>query len=122
MLAEKMKQHEANAWLINTGLNGGAYGTGKRISLKYSRAIIDAIHSGELAQGTVEYENYPIFNLAIPKTVTGVPPEILNPAKSWLGTSQSFTATLEKLGRLFKENFSAYADKADASVIAAGPK
>ncbi|KAJ3411166.1 Protein kinase C-like 1 [Chytridiales sp. JEL 0842] len=120
MLAQKMKEHSASAWLINTGWAGGAYGTGKRISLKYTRAIIDAIHSGELAQA--EYENYPVFNLSIPKTCPGVPPEVLNPAKSWMGTSQSFQATLEKLGRLFVDNFKNYADKADAAVLGAGPK
>ncbi|KAJ1568292.1 hypothetical protein HK405_002992, partial [Cladochytrium tenue] len=71
------------------GWNGGAYGTGKRISLKYSRAIIDAIHSGELA--AAEYDTYPI----------------LNSAKSWLGTKQSFDATLVKLAGLFNEKFAA---------------
>ncbi|TPX45886.1 phosphoenolpyruvate carboxykinase (ATP) [Chytriomyces confervae] len=119
MLAEKMKEHEASAWLINTGWNGGAYGTGKRISLKYSRAIIDAIHSGELDK--VEFENYPVFNLSIPKTCTGVPSEVLNPSKSWMGTADSYTATTEKLAKLFIKNFAAYADKADHAVLQAGP-
>ncbi|KAJ3408622.1 Protein kinase C-like 1, partial [Chytridiales sp. JEL 0842] len=68
------------------------------------------------------YENYPVFNLSIPKACAGVPPEVLNPAKSWMGTSQSFQATLEKLGRLFVDNFKNYADKADAAVLGAGPK
>ncbi|KAI9327720.1 ATP-utilizing phosphoenolpyruvate carboxykinase [Zopfochytrium polystomum] len=119
MLAEKMQEHKASAWLINTGWNGGAYGTGKRISLKYSRAIIDAIHSGAL--DNAEYENYPIFNLQIPKEVAGVPSDVLNPAKSWLGTKESYDATLKKLGGLFVENFKAYADKASSEVQAAGP-
>lgn len=119
MLAEKMKQHAASAWLINTGWNGGAYGTGKRISLKYSRAIIDAIHSGELDK--VEYDTYPTFNLQIPKSCPGVPADVLNPAKSWLGTKENYDAMLLKLAGLFAENFKAYADKADASVLSAGP-
>ena len=76
MLADKMQHHAADAWLINTGWNGGAYGVGKRISLKYSRAIIDAIHSGALAK--VEYETYDKFGLQIPKTCPGVPSDILN--------------------------------------------
>ncbi|KAJ3070536.1 Protein kinase C-like 1 [Podochytrium sp. JEL0797] len=120
MLAQKMKEHSASAWLINTGWNGGAYGTGKRISLKYSRAIIDAIHSGELDK--VEYENYPIFNLAIPKTCPGVPSNVLHPAKGWMGTQENYAATTEKLAKLFVKNFAAYADKADHSVVAAGPQ
>ncbi|KAJ3286839.1 Protein kinase C-like 1 [Borealophlyctis nickersoniae] len=120
MLAEKMQQHKANAWLINTGWNGGAYGVGKRISLKYSRAIIDAIHNGELAK--VEYENYGIFNLSIPKSCPGVPSEVLDPAKSWTGSPESFKANLHKLANLFNENFKTYADKASSAVLAAGPK
>jgi ATP-dependent phosphoenolpyruvate carboxykinase len=120
MLAEKMQHHAADAWLINTGWNGGAYGVGKRISLKYSRAIIDAIHSGELSK--VEYEKYEIFGLSIPKSCPGVPAEILNPAKTWTGTNASYTATLNKLAKLFIDNFSKYSDKATADVLAAGPK
>ncbi|KAJ3013270.1 Protein kinase C-like 1 [Thoreauomyces humboldtii] len=120
MLAEKMQKHKADAWLINTGWNGGPYGVGKRVALKYSRAIIDAIHNGELANA--EYETYPKFNLAIPKTCTGVPSEILNPAKTWSGTQQTYDAALDKLAGLFDENFKSYADKASPAVIAAGPQ
>ena len=119
MLAEKMKNHKAEAWLINTGWNGGAYGVGKRISLKYSRAIIDAIHSGELSK--VEYEVYPKFNLHIPKTCPGVPPEILHPSKTWMGTQESYNATVSKLARLFIENFKEYASQASPEIIAASP-
>ncbi|KAI8850345.1 ATP-utilizing phosphoenolpyruvate carboxykinase [Chytridium lagenaria] len=92
MLAEKMAHHKASAWLINTGWTGGAYGSGNRISLKYSRAIIDAIHAGELDEG--EFDTFPIFHFAIPKTVAGVPAEVLDPRKSWMGTPESFEATL----------------------------
>ncbi|KAI8855268.1 phosphoenolpyruvate carboxykinase-domain-containing protein [Chytridium lagenaria] len=120
MLAAKMAQHKSSAWLINTGWNGGAYGTGKRISLKYSRAIIDAIHSGELDKA--QFETYPVFGLQIPKAVTGVPAEVLDPRKSWLGTPASYSATVDKLAKLFIDNFKAYSEKADASVLDAGPK
>ncbi|KAI8910514.1 ATP-utilizing phosphoenolpyruvate carboxykinase [Powellomyces hirtus] len=120
MLAEKMQKHKADAWLINTGWNGGPYGVGKRVALKYSRAIIDAIHNGELAKA--EYENYPKFNLSIPKTCTGVPSEILNPAKTWSGTEESYQNTLVKLAKLFNTNFKSFEDKAQPEVIAAGPQ
>jgi phosphoenolpyruvate carboxykinase (ATP) len=120
MLAQKMKEHKVDAWLINTGWNGGAYGVGKRISLKYSRAIIDAIHTGELAKA--QYETYPIFGLQIPKSCTGVPPEILNPAKTWLGTQESYKSTLEKLAKLFQENFKTFESGATPEILAAGPK
>ncbi|KAJ3054792.1 Protein kinase C-like 1 [Rhizophlyctis rosea] len=120
MLAEQMRKHQVDAYLINTGWNGGAYGTGKRIALKYSRAIIDAIHNGELKKAN--YENYPIFNLQIPTNVTGVPPEILNPAKTWGGSQDNFQQTVTKLATLFNDNFKTYADKASQEVLAAGPR
>ena len=81
MLAEKLEKHKATVWLVNTGWTGGKFRVGKRISLKYSRAIIDAIHAGVLAKA--EYDTLPIFNLAIPKTCPEVPNDILDPAKAW---------------------------------------
>ncbi|CAB4437118.1 unnamed protein product [Rhizophagus irregularis] len=119
MLAEKMEQHSANAWLVNTGWNGGAYGIGERIKLKYSRAIIDAIHSGELAQA--EYENYEIFNLQIPKTCSEVPSEILHPAKTWKGSQESYVSTRNLLAQRFIENFKLYQDQTTLEVVNAGP-
>ncbi|KAL7752731.1 Protein kinase C-like 1 [Sorochytrium milnesiophthora] len=120
MLAEKMKQHKADAWLINTGWNGGKYGVGKRISLKYSRAIIDAIHNGELAKA--EYEEYPVFGLSIPKKVSGVPDQVLHPQKAWMGSAEEYESTLKRLAKLFTDNFKLYQDQATAEVINAGPK
>ena len=68
LLAEKMRKHNARVWLVNTGWGGGGYGVGKRISLKNTRAIIDAIHSGALAKAKTERD--PIFGFGI---VTDVP-------------------------------------------------
>ncbi|KAF9439004.1 Protein kinase C-like 1, partial [Entomortierella beljakovae] len=111
MLAEKIQAHKADAWLINTGWTGGAYGkTGSRISLKYTRAIIDAIHSGELTKA--EYKNYPTFNLQIPANLPGIPSEVLNPAQSWKGPTEEFNKSVAKLARLFNENFAKYQDQA----------
>ncbi|CAG8491496.1 3376_t:CDS:2 [Diversispora eburnea] len=119
MLADKMEHHAADAWLVNTGWNGGAYGVGERIKLKYSRAIIDAIHSSELKNA--EYENYGVFNLQIPKSCTGVPTEILNPKKTWKGSEDEFKKTRSKLALQFVENFKKYQDRTVPEVIAAGP-
>lgn len=120
MLADKIATHNANAWLLNTGWVGaGASTGGKRCPLRYTRAILDAIHSGELAQS--EYETYETFNLEVPKTCPGVPDELLNPAKSWTGTAD-FRGEVNKLGELFNENFKKYADQATADVLAAGPQ
>ncbi|KAF2092506.1 hypothetical protein NA57DRAFT_69719 [Rhizodiscina lignyota] len=120
MLADKISEHNANAWLLNTGWVGaGAATGGKRCPLKYTRAILDAIHSGELAD--VEYETYETFNLSVPKTCPGVPDELLNPAKSWTGTAD-FKEEVTKLGSLFLDNFKKYADEATPEVVAAGPQ
>ncbi|KAF9934590.1 Protein kinase C-like 1 [Linnemannia zychae] len=122
MLAQKIEQHNVDVWLINTGWTGGAYGkTGQRISLKYSRAIIDAIHSGELKKA--EYQTYPVFGLEIPKAMEGIPSKVLNPAEAWGETGlMEFNQTVKKLAELFNENFAKYQDQASADVIAAGPK
>src|SRR6202044_4034310 len=85
--------------------------------LKYTRAILDAIHSGELAK--VEYETYETFNLHVPKTCPSVPAEMLNPAKSWTG-SADFKEEVTKLGTLFVENFKKYSDEPTEEVIRAG--
>jgi phosphoenolpyruvate carboxykinase (ATP) len=120
MLAEKMSQHKANAWLINTGWIGGSAATAKRCPLKYTRAILDAIHSGELANA--EFEDLEIFNLRIPKAVTGVPSELLNPKTAWQGTPEEFDASLRNVGNMFVENFRTYVDEASPATLAAGPK
>jgi len=120
MLAEKMSEHKANCWLINTGWNGGPYGVGKRISLKYSRAIIDAIHNGELEEA--EYENYPVFNLSIPKTCTGVPSEVLNPKTTWAGSEEDYNNAITNLASQFQANFKQYESEANEETLAAGPK
>ncbi|KAL8657356.1 MAG: hypothetical protein Q9226_002005 [Calogaya cf. arnoldii] len=119
MLADKIQHHKANAWLLNTGwIGAGATTGGKRCPLKYTRAILDAIHSGELAKA--EYETYDTFNLYVPKSCTGVPDELLNPKKSWTGAAD-FKEEVTKLGGLFVQNFKKYSDEATEDVIKAGP-
>jgi len=87
--------------------------------LKYTRAILDAIHSGELSK--VEFETYDTFNLAVPKTCPGVPSELLNPRNAWTQGDDNFKAEVNKLGGLFLENFKKYSDEATEDVIKAGP-
>ena len=86
--------------------------------MKYTRAILDAIHSGELAKA--EYENYDVFNLDVPTKCTDVPDELLNPKKSWSGNAD-FTEEVNKLAELFNENFESYSDEASQEVFDAGP-
>lgn len=119
MLADRMHEHAADAWLINTGWIGGKFGVGQRCPLKFTRAIIDAIHSGELAKA--EYEAYPVFNLHVPKTCSNVPSEILHPERCWPDLTM-FNETRAKVAQLFVRNFSAYANLATAETLAAGPQ
>jgi phosphoenolpyruvate carboxykinase (ATP) len=119
MLADKMQQHEASAWLINTGWSGGSFGTGQRIKLGFTRAIIDAIHSGQLAKMATTRE--PVFGLAVPNSCSGVPSEILLPRNTWSKSSAYDTKALH-LAKLFQANFANYADRATSEVQAAGPQ
>jgi phosphoenolpyruvate carboxykinase (ATP) len=118
LLAAKMKQHNARVWLVNTGWTGGGYGIGKRISLKHTRAIIDAIHSGALAKARTERGL--AFGFDIVTECPGVPPEILVPRNAWADKS-AYDAAARKLADLFKHNFKTYEGGASAEVTAAGP-
>jgi phosphoenolpyruvate carboxykinase (ATP) len=118
LLAEKMRKHNARVWLVNTGWAGGASGAGKRISLKNTRAIIDAIHSGALAKAATERD--PVFGFDIVTEVPEVPSEMLRPRESWADKS-AFDATAKKLAGLFNKNFETYASGASPEVKAAAP-
>ncbi len=102
MLAEKMTKHGAEAWLINTGFTGGGYGTGRRMSLKHTRAIIDAIHDGSLTN--IPTSQDPIFDLAIPETCPGVPERLLTPRNTW-ENKDAYDHAARKLASLFAQNF-----------------
>ncbi|CAD8069470.1 unnamed protein product [Paramecium primaurelia] len=119
MLAEKIKKFDTKVWLINTGWSGGKYGVGQRMSLKYTRAIIDLIHSGELKDA--EFENFAIFNFRIPKVAKNIPSEILNPRNTWKNPDE-FDKQLQELAQKFQINFKKYEDKATIEIINAGPK
>src|SRR5436190_17461385 len=106
LLATKMKQHQTNAWLVNTGWSGGAYGVGKRLKLALTRKMIDAIHGGTLADAATSPD--PVFGVRIPKECPGVPSEILTPRLTWQDSS-SYDATARKLAGLFHDNFKKYA-------------
>jgi phosphoenolpyruvate carboxykinase (ATP) len=119
MLAERMRNHEAQAWLINTGWSGGGYGTGSRIALAYTRAIIDAIHDGVITHCPTTQD--PFFGLAVPERVPRVPEGLLRPHEAWTDHA-AYSRSARKLAALFHENFQQYADAATEAVLAAGPK
>ncbi|HKX46365.1 MAG TPA: phosphoenolpyruvate carboxykinase (ATP) [Planctomycetota bacterium] len=103
-LAEKMQRHHTRCVLLNTGWSGGAYGVGKRISIKHTRALLDAALAGQLDPERVEYDVHPIFNLKMPKSCPGVPSEILDPRNTWSDRA-AYDAAAAKLRDMFRKNF-----------------
>jgi phosphoenolpyruvate carboxykinase (ATP) len=119
LLAKNLETHNAQVWLVNTGWSGGGYGVGSRMKLKYTRAIVDAIHSGELLKApTIED---PIFGVQVPTQCSGVPSEILIPKNTWADKA-AYDGAARKLAALFVDNFKKYADQASEAVRAAGPR
>jgi phosphoenolpyruvate carboxykinase (ATP) len=119
LLAEKLRKHGATTWLVNTGWSGGAYGVGSRIKLKFTRAIIDAIHAGTLASApTVED---PVFGFQVPTSCPEVPAEILQPRNTWTDKA-AYDEKAKKVAGLFRENFKKYEAQASAEVRGGGPK
>lgn len=119
LLAQKIDKHKAKAWLVNTGWTGGAHGVGSRIKLKYTRAIIDAIHNGDLDDvDSVRDEN---FGFDIPLTCPGVPSEILVPRNTWKD-KEAYDEMKKKLVKLFQNNFAHFESSVNDRIIAAGPK
>jgi phosphoenolpyruvate carboxykinase (ATP) len=119
MLSDKLKNHSAQTWLVNTGWSGGSYGTGSRIKLKYTRAIIDAIHSGALAAAPTQID--PVFGLAVPTSCPDVPNELLIPRNTWADKA-AYDEKARKVAALFRENFKKYESHASAEIRGAGPK
>jgi phosphoenolpyruvate carboxykinase (ATP) len=116
-LAEKIRKHGTNVWLLNTGWTGGPYGTGQRFSLRYTRAFVTAILDGSLAKA--EYHPDPVFGLNLPKAVPGVPGEVLTPRNTWKDGS-AYDAQAKKLSRGFRDNDKGF--EMPEAVRGAGPR
>ena len=118
MLGKKMKEHQVNVWLVNTGWTGGAYGTGSRMKLSYTRAMITAALNGALAG--VEFEQHPVFGLQMPTTCPNVPSEILNPRNTW-SSAADYDQKANELAQKFIKNFEQYSDGVSPEIVAAAP-
>lgn len=118
MLGKKIKENNVKVWLVNTGLSGGAYGTGKRMSLPHTRALITAALEGKL--NDVSYERHPIFKVEMPTECAGVPSEVLNPRNTWANKAD-YDATALKLAKAFHKNFEAFASEANQEILDAAP-
>ncbi|MFL5631909.1 MAG: phosphoenolpyruvate carboxykinase (ATP), partial [Gemmatimonadaceae bacterium] len=118
MLGDLLRQHKSNVWLINTGWIGGPYGTGKRIELEYTRAIVHAALAGQLDK--VKTQTDPTFGLAVPVEIDGVPPSVLNPRATWSDPA-AYDLQAKKLAGMFRENFEKFGT-VEAATKNAGPK
>jgi phosphoenolpyruvate carboxykinase (ATP) len=118
MLASKMEEAGVNVWLINTGWVGGAYGTGSRIKLRYTRAMITAALDGHLED--VAYQVHPIFGLSMPKHCPNVPEELLNPKNTWKD-GDAYDKNAIALAKKFEANFEQYKEQASADVLKGAP-
>ncbi|HEY4149473.1 MAG TPA: phosphoenolpyruvate carboxykinase (ATP) [Chitinophagaceae bacterium] len=119
MLGDKIKKQHVNVWLVNTGWSGGGYGTGRRIELKYTRAMIAAALNGQLNQAS--YEADPIFGMMVPASCPAVPENILNPRNAWVD-KDAYDAAARNLAYLFVKNFEQYAAGVDSGILAAAPR
>jgi len=105
LLAEKIRAHRSNVWLVNTGWSGGPYGVGSRMKLAYTRAIVDAIHAGQLANAPTLTD--PVFGVEMVTECPGVPAEILQPRLTWTDPA-AFEAAARNLQALFTENYAQF--------------
>ena len=119
LLKRKILHYGANCWLLNTGWVGGPYGVGKRISIKYTRAMLNAALDGELLD--VEYFTDPVFGFQVPTSCPGVPEGVMNPAASW-PSPDAYMKKYRALASRFIDNFKKFADSCSPEVIASGPK
>ena len=119
LLKAKILKHGAAVWLVNTGWTGGPFGVGKRISIKYTRILLNDALSGKLHD--VKFRKDPVFGFEVPEECEGVPASLLEPAEAWPSRSEYFHK-YDALAARFIENFKLFAAGCPPEVIEAGPK
>jgi phosphoenolpyruvate carboxykinase (ATP) len=119
MLGEKLREHGSRVWLVNTGWSGGAYGVGKRMKLGYTRAMVRAALGGQLDD--VATASDPIFGLAVPTEVPGVPAEVLRARDTWSDPA-AYDEQARRLAGMFRQNFEKFAGRVSDELKAAGPQ
>ena len=118
LLKRKIERYGVKCWLVNTGWVGGPYGIGKRISIRYTRALLSAALTGKLDH--VKYTKDPVFGFEVPTECPNVPAEVLSPASSW-GDKKEYDRRYRDLAMRFKENFAKFTDNTPPEVVDAGP-
>ncbi|MEN9334242.1 MAG: phosphoenolpyruvate carboxykinase [Bacteroidota bacterium] len=119
MMGKKIDESGAKVWLINTGWSGGSYGTGERMKLKFTRAMITAALEGKL--DNVEFKTHEVFGLAMPTSCPDVPTELLDPKSTWKDGS-AYDAKANELAEKFVANFEKFKEFANEEIMAAAPK
>jgi phosphoenolpyruvate carboxykinase (ATP) len=119
LLGERLSQHGASCWLVNTGWSGGPYGVGSRMKIGVSRAVVAAALSGAL--DAVRFSPDPVFKVEVPEECPGVPRELLKPRQTW-PDGRGYDAKARELAALFKKNFEQYAAECSPEVRDAGPE
>jgi phosphoenolpyruvate carboxykinase (ATP) len=119
LLEKKILEHKSACWLVNTGWTGGPYGQGRRMEIRYTRALLNAVLDGSL--DAVEMKVDPIFGFQVPASVSGVPTEVLNPRNTWKD-KKAYDAQARRLARLFEENFQQFKENVPDHVKDAGPR
>jgi phosphoenolpyruvate carboxykinase (ATP) len=119
MLGKLIDEHGSDVWLVNTGWTGGAFGTGKRMKLAHTRAMVHSLLRGDLAK--VKMEADPVFGLSVPTQIADVPNDILTPRNTWPDKA-AYDEQAKKLASMFRENFSKFEKFVGAEVTKAGPK
>jgi phosphoenolpyruvate carboxykinase (ATP) len=119
MLGERIDKYDTKVYLVNTGWTGGPYGTGSRMKLKYTRAMITAALNGDIEK--VAYNHDETFNLYVPQSCPHVPPEIMNPRKTW-ADKNAYDKMANVLAEMFRKNFAAKYPNMPQDIVDAGPK
>jgi len=119
LLKQKIKRHGVICWLVNTGWVGGAYGIGKRISIRHTRNLLNAALTGSLMQ--VEFYQDPVFGFDVPKSCPGVPDEVLKPWSSWPSRDE-YDRRYRDLAQRFIQNFEKFESDTPDEIVKAGPK
>ncbi|MBD0413732.1 phosphoenolpyruvate carboxykinase [Oryzicola mucosus] len=119
LLRELIAEHKVDCWLVNTGWTGGAYGTGKRMPIKATRALLTAALDGSLNEA--EFRTDPSFGFAVPVAVPGVDTAILDPRSTW-GDKTAYDRQAERLVSMFIDNFGKFETHVDSSVLGAAPR
>lgn len=119
LLGDKIKRYGVNCWLLNTGWVGGPYGIGKRISIKYTRTLLNAALNGTLDD--VEYTTDEIFGFRVPRSCPDIPDSVLDPASSW-ASKEAYLKRYRGLAGRFIDNFKKFEEGTPPEIIASGPK